>query len=75
MLIENHTDKDCRFSWVDNGDCCCNCIHRYLLVIDNFPIGFVCRLQFEDSDTEVLNDLKWSGHGLCEMHVRTPKNN
>lgn len=73
MLIESHTDKDCKFSLVDNGDCCCNCIHRYLLAVDNFPITFICKLRFDDSNNEMLVDLGRDGHAMCEMHVRTTK--
>lgn len=69
MLINSYTDKDCRKSWVDNGDCCCNCIHRYLLVVDNFPMGYYCGV-FKDESDDGLIHISRHGHGMCEMHRR-----
>lgn len=47
MLIPCHINKDCKHSFVNNGDCCCNCIHRHLLLIDGFPVGFVCSMNMD----------------------------
>lgn len=69
MLINSYTDKDCRKSWVDNGDCCCNCIHRYLLMVDDFPIGYYCGV-FKDVLNDGLIYISRSGHGMCEGHQR-----
>lgn len=70
MLIPSHINTDCRHSIVDNGDCCCNCVFRYLLTTkDGFPIRFVCKLEFPHEDSYVIN-LDQYGHGLCEMHQR-----
>lgn len=69
MLINSYTDKDCQKSWVDNGDCCCNCIHRYLLVVDNFPMDYYCGL-FKDESDDGLIRISRDGHGMCEMHRR-----
>lgn len=67
MLINNYTNKTCRKSWVDNGDCCCNCIYRYLLMVDNFPMGYYCKCKaFDDTPMFISID----GHGMCEMHRR-----
>lgn len=69
MLINSYTDKDCRKSWVDNGDCCCNCIHRYLLMVDDFPMGYYCGV-FKDVLNNGLIYISRSGHGMCEGHQR-----
>ena len=72
MLISSHKNKNCKYSIVDNGDCGCNCVNRYLLTSNGFPVGFVCRLMFEDSNemmTTFIDRHGW-GHGICEMHLR-----
>lgn len=69
MLINSYTNKDCRKSWVDNGDCCCNCIHRYLLMVDDFPMGYYCGV-FKDVLNDGLIYISRSGHGMCEGHQR-----
>lgn len=68
MLIPCHINKDCKQSFVNNGDCCCNCIHRHLLLIDGFPVGFVCSMNMDGES--ILINLNRSGHGMCEMYCR-----
>lgn len=69
MLINSYTDKNCRKSWVDNGDCCCNCIHRYLLMVDDFPMGYYCGV-YKDMGNDSLIHISIDGHGMCEMHQK-----
>lgn len=73
MLVSSHINSNCRHSIVSNGDCCCNCIYRYLLTTkDGFPIRYVCNIPpnpHRGEDGFILN-LDYYGHGLCEMHQR-----
>lgn len=68
MLIASHTTEDCYKSFIDNGDCCCNCKHRYLLVTDdNFPLGYVCGVPFMQGELTFISE---NGHSMCECHER-----
>lgn len=73
MLVNKYRNEDCRLSIVGNGDCCCNCIHRYLLMVDNFPIGYYCGV-FKDIPDCSLMYRSLNGHGICEMHHRKGAN-
>jgi hypothetical protein len=70
MLTPSYVDRDCIVTSYADGDCCCNCVNRYLLRVKGFPIGFVCKLHFYDSGEEHIMDLSWNGHSICEMHKR-----
>lgn len=70
MITPNHVYKDCVVTNYSNGDCCCNCVNRYLLSVKGFPIGFVCKLHFENDHDEYIMNLSWHGHSMCEMHER-----
>jgi hypothetical protein len=66
MLIPSHHDIRCKDGFYD-GECCCNCIHRYLIVDDNtgFPMGYVCATPIMGGE---LSFISYEGHGLCECH-------
>ena len=66
MLVPCHTNKSCRNSFIESGECCCNCIHRHLLLVNGFPVGFVCYINMDGE--QILIRLNRSGHGMCEMH-------
>lgn len=64
MLIPNDNIKKCEHSIVDDGACCCNCRYRFVLMVDNCPIGFVCNNHYINHIVKVQNN----GHGMCECH-------
>lgn len=67
MLIKSFSNKKCIHSITNDGCCCCNCIHRYLLVVDNTPLGFKCGVFINN---ESLIDIPGiDGHSMCEMHT------
>ena len=67
MLIKSFSNKKCIHSITNDGCCCCNCIHRYLLVVDNTPLGFKCGVFINN---ELLIDIPGiDGHSMCEMHT------
>lgn len=68
MLIKNYKNSNCPFSYTGDGDCCCNCIHRHLLLVEGMPITFMCNLKI-DGKIHMIN-IGHNGHSLCEMHQR-----
>lgn len=67
MLIPDHTNGYCRHTFVNDGACCCNCIHRYLLISDEgMPMGYYC-LQPE---LDMVTFIGFEGHSMCELHCR-----
>ncbi len=73
MLIKSFSNKKCIHSITNDGCCCCNCIHRYLLIVDNTPLGFKCGV-FLNSDElgggSLMDIPGIDGHAMCEMHTR-----
>ena len=70
MLVPNHRKyRPCRFSTTPEiqGECCCTCIHRHLLIVGGIPMKYVCKVVFDKEDA-ILVDLGTEGHGLCEMY-------
>lgn len=68
MLVEDHTNEDCRESIVNGGECCCNCKYRLLSIMeDGFPLGYYCGCPVF-VDTYMF--IGFSGHGMCECHMR-----
>lgn len=68
MLIPDHNNEYCRQTIVNEGECCCNCIYRYLLVNDEgFPMGYYCRHPVI-GNTPIF--ISYDGHSMCEMHQR-----
>lgn len=78
MLIKSFSNKDCIHSFTDDGCCCCNCIHRYLLVVDNVPLGFKCGVMIDNKnelgDGSYVDIPGIEGHAMCEMHMRINQN-
>lgn len=66
MLIKNSINKKCNQSFVD-GECCCNCKHRYVSMVDNFPLGWFCGHPVFEGD---IHFISFEGHSMCEMHER-----
>ena len=67
MLIPDYNNGFCYKSINYDGDCCCNCKHRVLLVIYRFPLGYYCNHPIYE---KVLTFIGYSGHSICEMYER-----
>lgn len=77
MLVPAYSAKGCIHSVVtDIGDtdCCCNCIHRHMLIVGGLPIKFMCVNDFgEGPGHEHVAEISYTGHGMCECHERYKK--
>ena len=67
MLVKNTNNKSCKHSIMHNGECCCNCKHRYTLFVNNVPLRFVCLIK-EEGNTFGMTLRGSRGHDLCEMY-------
>lgn len=67
MLISDFNITDCTESITGDGDCCCNCKHRLLSVVNGFPLGYFCGVDLLE---DTLMFISYDGHGMCEMHER-----
>lgn len=67
MLQQSYKNIKCSKSFLDDGSCCCNCVNRYILIVDGVPLKFVCKIKNLGNNTAIL-DLH-AGHGMCEMHT------
>lgn len=68
MLISSYNDNICPSSLTEDGDCCCNCIHRRILLVDGMPITFMCDTIMDGK--RYLINIGRNGHSLCELHQR-----
>ena len=67
MIIPDFDNKSICYRSLYEGDCCCNCIHRVLCVIDGFPCGYYCNHPIMGNE---LTFIGFEGHSMCEMHQR-----
>lgn len=68
MLFRNANSKSCRHS-IDEGDCCCNCAHKYTMFSNGFPCGQLCLIEGRTENDTMFHWLKPNEHSLCEMHI------
>ena len=79
MLLRNTNFKPCTPKMSDeiyNGECCCNCRHRYVVLSRMAPLGYACCINFGDSPANTIPKLPNDGHAFCECYepVKFTKN-
>lgn len=71
MIIRNTNKSPCSITRTDDtflGQCCCNCKHRYIVIARNFPIGYICKLKFNDSPETIMTHMSNNAHAFCECY-------
>ena len=71
MLIRNTNFKPCikkRGDEIYNGECCCNCRHRYIVFSRMIPLGYVCYINFGDCPENTITRLPNDGYAFCECY-------